>query len=63
MVSKSKQKNSKKKQIHEIIESDENFAFIAGYTSNGFAYGIADSWKQKYKRRSAMMDELKKAGF
>lgn len=27
------------------------------------ARGIADSWKQKYKRRSAMMDELKKAGF
>lgn len=27
------------------------------------AKGIADSWKQNYKRRSAMMDELKKAGF
>lgn len=27
------------------------------------ARGIADSWKQNYKRRSAMMDELKKAGF
>lgn len=27
------------------------------------ARGIADAWKQNYKRRSAMMDELKKAGF
>ena len=27
------------------------------------ARGIADVWKQNYKRRSAMMDELKKTGF
>ena len=24
---------------------------------------IADEWKQKYRRRSAMMDELGRAGF
>ena len=27
------------------------------------AQEIADSWKREYRRRSAMMDELKKAGF
>lgn len=29
------------------IESDENFAFIAGYTSGGAAYGIThEEWRQ-----------------
>jgi len=27
------------------------------------AQGIADLWKQKYPRRTSMLDELKKAGF
>lgn len=27
------------------------------------ARGLAEEWKQIYKRRSALLDELKKAGF
>ena len=27
------------------------------------AVAIAATWKQEYKRRSALMDELRKAGF
>lgn len=33
-----------KKNAENIIESDETFAFIAGYTSGGFPYGI--TWEE-----------------
>jgi hypothetical protein len=29
-----------KPEINSLIESDEYFGFIAGYTSNGVAYGL-----------------------
>jgi hypothetical protein len=29
-----------KREVFDLIESDENFAFIAGYTSGGFPYGL-----------------------
>lgn len=33
-----------KKNTENIIESDETFAFIVGYTSGGFPYGI--TWEE-----------------
>ncbi len=42
-------KNHKKRnqEIEPLIESDEHFAFIAGYTSNGFAYGLThEEWDE-----------------
>ena len=34
-------KNKKERERHEVYEnSDDNFYFIAGYTSGGFPYGI-----------------------
>lgn len=37
-----KQRRKAKKEMDEdtFIESDENFAFIVGYTSGGFPYGL-----------------------
>lgn len=41
----SKKRSSKSEQ--EIIEQDENFACIAGYTSGGFPYGITwEEWNE-----------------
>ncbi len=38
-------KKHRKEQIPEsLFESDETFAFIAGYTSAGFSYGI--TWEE-----------------
>ncbi len=38
-------KRYKKEQVSEsLFESDETFAFIAGYTSGGFLYGI--TWEE-----------------
>lgn len=40
-------KRKKKSDYSEEPESDECFAFIAGYTSGGFAYGI--TWEEMEK--------------
>lgn len=49
MGSKNKSKKAKKnkKQIeleNNLFESDDTFAFIAGYTAGGFPYGI--TWEE-----------------
>lgn len=49
MASKSKAKkktHNKMQQQYEdnLFESDDTFAFIAGYTAGGFPYGI--TWKE-----------------
>lgn len=45
--------NRKQKKIKEWVslpEQDENFAFIAGYTSGGAPYGITwEEWEQMEK--------------
>lgn len=39
-TNKSKKAMRKKNSVHDFeIEQDENFCFIAGYTSGGFPYG------------------------
>ena len=42
MASKGRKRTSKKRnhEFDDIIESDETFAFIAGYSSGGFPYGV-----------------------
>lgn len=49
MGSKGRKKSSKKRdqEFDDIIESDEMFAFIAGYTSGGFPYGV--TWEEMEK--------------
>lgn len=49
MSSKNKMKNSRRKNHREecapyLFESDETFAFIAGYTSGGVPFGI--TWEE-----------------
>ena len=49
MGSKNKVRKSKRKKTQEdyeenLFESDETFAFIAGYTSGGVPYGI--TWEE-----------------
>ena len=49
MDSKNKVRKSKRKKTQEdyegnLFESDETFAFIAGYTSGGVPYGI--TWEE-----------------
>ena len=48
-------KKGKKNNIQEkhIIEQDENFYFIAGYTSAGFPYGV--TWEEA--RKDGLIDE------
>lgn len=54
--------NKKRKQSQYIMEqdSDENFAFIAGYTSGGFPYGI--TWEEmeeiEKKEQARHMDDV-----
>lgn len=49
MGSKGRKKSSKKRnqEFDCITESDETFAFIAGYTSGGFPYGV--TWEEMDK--------------
>lgn len=43
--SKKAKKNKKQTEMeNNLFESDDTFAFIAGYTSGGFAYGI--TWEE-----------------
>lgn len=49
MASKSKAKKKKHNQTQQqyednLFESDDTFAFIAGYTAGGFPYGI--TWEE-----------------
>lgn len=46
MGSKSKRKSYKKqkREFEDVIESDETFAFIVGYTSGGVPYSV--TWEE-----------------
>lgn len=56
MGSNNKVRKSKRKKIQEVyeenlIESDDTFAFIAGYTSGGVPYGITWEEMEEIERR------------
>lgn len=54
--------NKKRRQCQYVMEqdSDENFAFIAGYTSGGFPYGI--TWEEmeeiEKKEQACQVDDI-----
>lgn len=51
----SKRKKKTSYSDSSIIEQDERFAFIAGYTSGGFPYGI--TWEEQERtEQNAIMD-------
>lgn len=61
MALKKKNKRKKRNEIDEedIIESDETFAYIAGYTSGGFAYGITwEEWEKIEKEEEERQKQL-----
>ena len=48
MAKQNKIVEKKKRELEDfLIDSDENFAYIVGYTSNGFPYGI--TWEKMAK--------------
>ena len=53
MASKDKSKRKKKKEVSEdnSFESNDTFAFIAGYTSGGAPYGITWEEMEEIERR------------
>ena len=53
MGSKNKAKRKKKQEDFEdrLFESDETFAFIAGYTSGGAPYGVTWEEMEEIERR------------
>ena len=55
MGSKNKAKRKKKQEDFEyrLFESDETFAFIAGYTSGGAPYGVTWEEMEEIERRDA----------
>ena len=57
MGSKSKKKVHKKwkKDTEGIIESDDTFAFIIGYTSGGAPYGV--TWEEMGIEEEELTDE------
>ena len=46
---------NKKNKIYDVIESDETFAFIAGYTSWGIPYGV--TWEEMESEKEELADE------
>ena len=49
---KNLRKNKKQKELeYNLFESDDTFAFIAGYTSGGFAYCITWEEMEDIERR------------
>lgn len=57
MGSKSKKKSHKKqkRKFEDVIESDETFAFIAGYTLWGAPYGV--TWEEMGIEEEELTDE------
>lgn len=50
-----KNKRRKKRNIDDFqIEQDENFSFIAGYTSGGFPYG--NPWEETDNEQNEVED-------
>ncbi len=51
-------KNKPKKQAHEQIaaDSDEHFAYIAGYTDGGAPYGV--TWEEMEAAERSAADEV-----
>ncbi|MBQ3795990.1 MAG: hypothetical protein II842_06855 [Butyrivibrio sp.] len=47
MAKKKKKQKQKKQYEMPLLEQDENFYFIAGYTFGGAPYGI--TWEQAYE--------------
>jgi len=47
-----KGKKSKRGETHELsLDRDETFAYIAGYTEAGFAFGVTwEEWEQLNKK-------------
>lgn len=52
---KSKRKKKQQEFEEKLFESDENFAFIAGYTSGGAPYGI--TWEEMERRDKELLGE------
>ena len=57
-----KKRKSKKEKQQEtpVIEQNEYFAFIAGYTPAGFPYGITWEEQAEIDRRDKQLEEEKK---
>ena len=47
--------NKSEDRLDDIVESDENYYFIAGYTSNGVPYGV--TWEEMGIDRESMIDD------
>ena len=56
---KKKKRKSTKQEI-PIIEQDENFAYIVGYTPAGFPYGITWEEQAQFDRQEKLLEEKKK---
>ncbi len=42
-----RRKRTQKKELEDAVESDETFAFIAGYTPGGAPYGVTwEEWER-----------------
>lgn len=48
-----KLKREKKEEKFRVFDSDENFAFIVGYTSGGFPYGLTHEEFEEMNRKDS----------
>ena len=53
-----KKKKELKKLGYDPEDQDENFAFIAGYTSGGFPYGITWEEQDEFERQEAEVKKI-----
>ena len=53
---KKEKKKESKTENFSVFDSDENFAFIMGYTSGGAAYGI--TWEEQKKNQEKDEDDF-----
>ena len=56
MNSKNKKRycNSREKEFESVMESDEIFSFIIGYTAGGFPYGV--TWEEINENEEGSME-------
>ena len=54
---KKRKRKKEKQQETPVIEQDEYFAFIAGYTPAGFPYGITWEEQAEIDRREKQLEE------
>jgi len=58
IAARKRRKAARQEDTYEMFDQDETFAYIAGYTDAGFAYGVTwEEWERMNQKDSVDLDD------